>query len=149
MQQPGAVPGSETYLGAEDNDGNQLWVVTAMKEQVVDYVKVLKKSGFPGVQFDYDQKTYLENLSLKQQNEQDLEGLQQKIVNVCYYNFSECFQALLHLKIMRTFIDAVLRYSIPPVFYMGILSPNKGQEKKIWDKMAKAFGEEHLMEMYG
>jgi len=32
MRQPGAVPGSEEYLDQEDTDGNQLWVITVMKE---------------------------------------------------------------------------------------------------------------------
>jgi hypothetical protein len=45
---------------------------------------------------------------------------------------------------MRTYIDGVLRYGIPPVFYMGILEPRRGQEKKIMDKMLKTFSEEHL-----
>jgi hypothetical protein len=48
MRQPGAVPGSEQYLNEEDSDGNQLWVITVMKEQAVDYIKVLKKTGFLG-----------------------------------------------------------------------------------------------------
>ena len=46
MLQPGAVPGSDQFLGQEDPDGNQLWVITVMKANVIDYVKVLKKSGF-------------------------------------------------------------------------------------------------------
>ena len=50
----------------------------------------------------------------------------------------------MHLKIMRTYIDGVLRYGIPPKFYMGILKPAKGQDKKIMDKMLKIFAEEHL-----
>lgn len=43
----------------------------------------------------------------------------------------------------------MLRYGIPPVFYMGILQPNKGQDKKIQDKMLRTFSEAHLAEMYG
>lgn len=51
MQQPGAVPMSHSYLNTEDPDGNQLFVITVMKAQVVDYVKVLKKSGFQCCEF--------------------------------------------------------------------------------------------------
>ena len=81
--------------------------------------------------------------------EVDQASLQHKTMQICFYNFNELFQALLHLKIMRTYIDGVLRYGIPPKFYMGILKPAKGQDKKIMDKMLKIFAEEHLMEMYG
>jgi hypothetical protein len=48
MQQPGVVPMSEKFLGTEDPEGNQLFKVTVMKEQAVDYVKVMKKNGFQG-----------------------------------------------------------------------------------------------------
>lgn len=48
MQQPGVVPMSEKYLGSEDAEGNQLWRIIVMKEQAVDYVKVMKKNGFQG-----------------------------------------------------------------------------------------------------
>lgn len=66
-----------------------------------------------------------------------------------FCNFNELFAALVHLKIMRTYIDGVLRYGIPPKFYMGILKATKGQDKKIMDKMLKIFAEDHLQEMYG
>jgi hypothetical protein len=46
MMQPGVVPSSDRYLDSEDPDGNQLWRVTCMKEQSVDYIKVMKKNGF-------------------------------------------------------------------------------------------------------
>jgi hypothetical protein len=46
MNQPGVVPNSEKYLDAEDTEGNQLWRVTCMKEQAVDYIKCMKKNGY-------------------------------------------------------------------------------------------------------
>jgi V-type H+-transporting ATPase subunit C len=48
-----------------------------------------------------------------------------------YYAFSELFIALMHLKVMRAYIDGVLRYGIPPKFYIGIIKAAKGREKMI------------------
>jgi hypothetical protein len=31
----------------------------------------------------------------------------------------------MHLKIMRTFVDGVLRFGIPPKFFIGIIKPGK------------------------
>ena len=56
-----------------------------------------------------------------------------KIMGTSKYNFMELFQAHTHLKIMRTFIDGVLSFGIPPKFYLGIIKPNKGADKKIMD----------------
>jgi len=37
----------------------------------------------------------------------------------------------MHLKVMRAFIDGVLRFGIPPRFYIGIVKPAKGYEKQV------------------
>ena len=64
MMQPGVVPSSDRYLDSEDSDGNQLWRVTCMKEQSVDYIKVMKKNGFLCQEFQYDHVQYMENQKL-------------------------------------------------------------------------------------
>jgi hypothetical protein len=35
----------------------------------------------------------------------------------------------MHLKVMRAYIDGVLRFGIPPRFYLGIVKPGKGRDK--------------------
>lgn len=50
---------------------------------------------------------------------------------------------------MRTFVDGVLRFGIPPKFFMGIIKPGKNCDKKILDKLKDEFAEEHLKDMYG
>jgi hypothetical protein len=37
----------------------------------------------------------------------------------------------MHLKIIRVYIDGVLRFGIPPTFYIGLVLPRKGEEKRI------------------
>lgn len=149
MTQPGVIPSSDKYLGVEDPDGYQLWRVSCMKSQVIDYVKVLKKNGFVGQEFSYDSDKYFENQKMLSQYKVDLTNLNIKIMNTCFYNFQELFQALLHLKVMRTYVDGVLRFGIPPRFFMGILKPGKNQDQKIMAKLTTLFAEEHLKDMYG
>ena len=151
MDLPGVVPNSEAILtDKEDPDGNQLWRVTAMKDQVSDYIRVMKKNGYPCQEFHYDSEAYNENRTLEAQLKVDLTTINNRIMQTTNFNFQELFSALLHLKIMRTYIDGVLRFGIPPRFFMGILKPagNK-QEVKIMGKLTEVFAEEHLKEMYG
>lgn len=46
-----------------------------------------------------------------------------------------CFQAtfvsLMHLKVIRAYVDGVLRFGIPPRFYMGTLFPKPGGERAV------------------
>jgi V-type H+-transporting ATPase subunit C len=57
--------------------------------------------------------------------------------------------ALLHLKVMRVFIDGVLRFGIPPRFFIGTLFPQKGKEKNIVEKLITLFADPTMSEMYG
>lgn len=54
MESPGVVPFSEEVLPINDNDGNTIFSIVCMKDQSSDYVKVLKKNGFPAQVFDCD-----------------------------------------------------------------------------------------------
>lgn len=55
----------------------------------------------------------------------------------------------MHLKVMRVFIDGVLRFGIPPRFYIAIIRPNKGQDKKVLEVLNQTFADKNMMEMYG
>jgi len=35
----------------------------------------------------------------------------------------------MHFKVMRAYIEGVLRFGIPPNFWMGAVTPRKGHEK--------------------
>ena len=50
---------------------------------------------------------------------------------------------------MRTYIDGVLRFDIPPKFFLGIIEPSKGMEGKIKQALETEFAEQHLKDMYG
>lgn len=145
----GVIPNSDKYLGQEDADGNQLFRVTCMTEMANDYVRLLKKNGFQCQEFVYDGDQYVANKNLEAQLRQELRVCNDKLTTKSFHNFQELFQALVHLKVMRVFIDGVLRFGIPPVFLMGIIKPAKNCEEKIKARLTDAFSEEHLKEMYG
>lgn len=55
----------------------------------------------------------------------------------------------MHLKVMRAFIDGVLRFGIPPRFYIGILKPVRGYEKQVLMRLSDTFADETMKDMYG
>lgn len=50
---------------------------------------------------------------------------------------------------MRAFIDGVLRFGIPPRFYIGILKPARGYEKQVLMRLSDTFADETMKDMYG
>jgi V-type H+-transporting ATPase subunit C len=65
------------------------------------------------------------------------------------YAFSELYVALIHLKVMRAFIDGVLRFGIPARFAIAIVHPQKGQEKHLLNNLNDRFNDSTLSEMFG
>jgi len=54
LDSPGVVPFSDGNLNITDPDRNMLFTIVCMKDQANDYVKVLKKNGYPAQIFDCD-----------------------------------------------------------------------------------------------
>jgi len=55
----------------------------------------------------------------------------------------------MHLKVIRAYIDGVLRFGIPPKFFVGIVLPKKGAEKQVLQDMTKLLADQTMLEMYG
>jgi hypothetical protein len=55
----------------------------------------------------------------------------------------------MHLKVMRAYIDGVLRFGIPPKFYIGVIKPSKGSEKVVLSKLNEVFEDPAMKGMYG
>jgi len=99
--------------------------------------------------FVYDYEKYKADLHQKTVLETSFEQQKHHLSGRCYFAFSELFIALMHLKVMRAFIDGVLRFGIPPRFYIGIVKPNKGHEKQVLIKLSETFADKAMAEMYG
>lgn len=68
---------------------------------------------------------------------------------MCANGLSELTIALMHLKVMRAYIDGILRFGIPPRFYLGSISINRGKDKTLLELMIKEYAEDTMKEMYG
>jgi V-type H+-transporting ATPase subunit C len=100
-----------------------------LASQVDNVMNQGRKEGQTFRKFTYDMQKYQEDLKQKTVLETSYEQQKHQLASRCFYAFSELFIALMHLKVMRAFIDGVLRFGIPPRFYIGIVRPAKGQEK--------------------
>jgi hypothetical protein len=76
---PGAVPDSASFLGQTDNEGNELWRLTCVRDYSSDYMRVLRQKGFVSQQFDFDIQSYNKNQQLYAQLKVDYDSLSDKI----------------------------------------------------------------------
>ena len=143
------VPGAVKPLGVTDKDGNCVYRLVAYAAQAEDVVKACRKQAISARVFSFNQEQWAED----KKNFEILKETYQNKTNTLHKlssdQFQEMFSALMHLKVIRAYIDGVLRFGIEPKFMIGVVMPKKGTEKRILTEMTEALAEEHLKEMYG
>ena len=63
--------------------------------------------------------------------------------------FEVVFATLMHMKVVRAYIDGVLRFGIPPKFYIGLLVPKPKADRLILQEMSDVLADPSLKDMYG
>jgi len=123
------VPESHKLL-AEDGEF-ALYQVLLLERGYQWFKFVAMKNGFAVRDFDIrelesgdDEKT-LGDLQKK--------GVQQKkkLKLFCKNTFSETFANWIHLKVIRTFVESVLRFGLPVDFSISVVRPQKGKEMQL------------------
>jgi len=146
----GVVPRSARNLDVEDKDLNQLIRVIVMQNSADTFLlKCKSKLGFSAKIFDYDEEKYQKELEEAKVIEGKLNKLTGKLEKRCYYSFSELYVASAHLKVMRTYIDGVLRFGISLKFLLTVVHTKSGNEKKVLRMLTDEFADAKLKDMYG
>jgi len=120
------VPKSTKQFKAGDKDGNTLWRVVLFKSVVEGFIAKTKGSKFTVRDYTYSEEDYRKAVSKSQTVQAEYAKQEQFLQKVCHAAFSDTMVAWLHLKAMRVFVEAVLRYGVPPNFAAFILKPSKG-----------------------
>lgn len=147
----GVVPKSARHLvEVEDKDGNQVFRVVVMENSADSFtLKCKQKIGFSAKVFVYDEESYQKELEEAKVLEGKLNKLTGKMEKRCYYTFSELYMASMHLKVMRAYIDGVLRFGIPPRFILTVVYIKSGYEKKMLASLTDLFADPKMKGMYG
>ena len=69
----------------------------------------------------------------------EVDRLHASIVRWCKAHFAESFVAWMHLKVIRAFVESVLRYGLPVDFVTALLLPLKFREPQLQAALDKMF----------
>ena len=67
-----------------------------------------------------------------------------ELLRLSRINFSEAYQALTHLKVVRTFVESVLRFGLPPEYAAAVVRPTPRKAKTLLKSLVEFYG--HLAE---
>lgn len=115
------VPRSSSRL-AED-DEYALYTVTVFKKVQDEFVQKAREHKFQVREFTWD-----EGLLERERAELHEAGASEKelwteLLRLCRTNFGESYQALTHFRVIRTFVESVLRFGLPADYATAIIEP--------------------------
>ena len=122
-------------MNIADKDRYQLIRIICWREKAKEYCDKAKVQGILVKQFDFNPDKFKEELKELTKIEAALQTAQTKLMQKSFFGFSELYIALIHLKVMRAFIDGVLRFGIPITFAIAIVRPFPSQEKAIMETL--------------
>jgi len=70
---------------------------------------------------------------------EDKKNYRTSFIRWCRLNFPEAFMAWIHLKVVRVFVESVLRFGIPFDFQAILMRPLKKEDKKLRDILHEQF----------
>lgn len=132
------VPRSASLIASDDE--YSLFNTTVFKKYSAEFVLKAREHKWTPREFKYSEKLISdlrEELQIATEQERKLWG---DVIRLSHTAYSDIIQNWAHLKAIRIFVEAVLRYGLPPNFInTSILLPAKSQ-KKVEETLVAKFG---------
>ncbi|KAJ9475277.1 V-type proton ATPase subunit C [Pseudozyma hubeiensis] len=132
------VPRSSHKIDADSEYA--LFNVTVFKKVKDEFVQKCRENKFV-VRTDF---SWDDELVTRQRQELEDAGDSEKelwteLLRLARTNFSEAYQALAHLKVVRTFVESVLRYGLPADYFAVSIRPNAKRSKALMATLQSHF----------
>ncbi|CEH15454.1 vacuolar h-atpase v1 subunit c [Ceraceosorus bombacis] len=134
---PMVVPRSSKKLAADEEFA--LFNVTVFKKTKDEYIQKARENKFTVREFEWDEEVV-------ERERQELEdaGVSEKelwteVLRLTRTNFSEAYQALTHLKVVRSFVESVLRFGLPADYFVAAIKPNPKRSKALVATLASHY----------
>eukprot|EP01069_Polyplicarium_translucidae_P002750 Polyplicarium_translucidae@DN2120_c0_g1_i2.p1 len=138
---PSVVPRSAKKFDFSDRDGNTLWRVILFKRHMEEFKAAARAKRFTVKDWTFSEDFYRSKMEERSRLEAEKTRQETFLSRICFAAFSDVLIALTHLKAMRVFVEAVLRYGVPPKFASFILRVPASQtkEKKLRKELSDVF----------
>lgn len=151
------VPGS-LQLVHEDAESS-LYAVTILKSQYeagyyegdefqagtkvdfeVEFNKACAAKRFVVRPFTYDPSQASRSAMALEQLQVEVDGMRSGLTRWCKTHYGEAFVAWMHIKVIRVFVESVLRYGLPVDFTAVLYKVAPGKEKELTEALDSALG---------
>jgi V-type H+-transporting ATPase subunit C len=91
-------------------------------------------------QFDYDPNQASNSAMKLEQLQVEVDGMRTGLNRWCKTHYGEAFVAWMHIKVIRVFVESVLRYGLPVDFTAVLYKAMKGKDSELTSSLDKALG---------
>lgn len=152
------VPGSAQFV-KEDGD-SCLYAVTIIKSQYEagyfegdhfqagtkvefegEFAAACKKERFIVRPFEYDPSKAGRAAMALEQLQVEVDGMRSGLTRWCKTHYGEAFVAWMHIKVIRVFVESVLRYGLPVDFTAVLYKVANAKEQLLSEALDKALGD--------
>ena len=137
---PYVVPQSSTQLPADDKDGNKLYRVILFRSSSDNFKQAARQHRFLVRDFHFDPEKYHQTATVRAEMIAEVKRQETLVKKICQAAFSDCLVALVHLKAVRVYVEAVLRFGLPPKFATFLIKPGNGRISRLHAELADVLG---------
>jgi V-type H+-transporting ATPase subunit C len=107
-----------------------------------EFAKGCREKRFVLREFKYDPEQSSKSAMRLEQLQVEVDGMRSGLMRWCKTHYGEAFVAWMHIKVIRVFIESVLRYGLPVDFTAVLYKVGDGKAALLTDALDKALGAE-------
>jgi len=131
------VPRTSTLLASDDEFS--LFSVIVFRRVHDDFIQKCREQKFIVRDFVYSEQEIAKQENDLQETNVTEKELWTELLRLARTNFSESFQILVHLKVIRLFVESVLRYGLPAEYIGIVVEPEPKSIKKVFNILQTQF----------
>lgn len=159
-QQKGSPVVPESLQKVHEDPDSSLFAVTILKGQYEagyyegdefqagttidfeeEFAKACREKRFVIRPFKYDPSQASKSAMALEQLQVEVDGMRSGLSRWCKTHYGEAFVAWMHIKVIRVFVESVLRYGLPVDFTAVLYKVAQGKEIQLTQALDNALGE--------
>lgn len=140
------APQSHKKYPVVDKDGTTIWTFVCFKSKIDEIKERFKAERITLREYKFSPTAHKTKNEERGKLEAERSKQESVLSRICLAAFSECFVAWVHLKAIRLFVEAVLRYGVPPKFSAFIVRlPPKAKESRMRRELEEIFATKSML----
>jgi len=131
------VPRSANKIAQDDEYA--LYTVTVFRRIRDEFIQKCREEKFNVREFKYDEAVIEKQKRELDELEASEKDLWTDLLRVSRINFAESYSLLIHLKVVASYVECVLRYGLPAEYFICAISPNPKEGKKLLSTLSSYF----------